>query len=96
MSLVLNVEILGEFKKLTSATTGAANSLTGLNDKASKIGAGISKAVGALGITLGLTAIVSGFKDAISAAEEAQVADQRIDAIAKSMNVFGDETKNGH
>lgn len=89
MSLVLNVEILGEFKKLTAATQGAQNSLSGLQKKASGIARGISRTVGALGLTLGFAAMVRGFKDATDAAEQAQVANDRIDAIAKSMNEFG-------
>jgi uncharacterized protein YoxC len=92
MSLVLNVEILGEFKKLTSATTGAQNSLAGLQKKVSGISRGIGRVVGALGITLGFAGIVKGFKDSIAAAEEAKVANQRIDAIAKSMDEFGTQT----
>jgi uncharacterized protein YoxC len=92
MSLVLNVEILGEFKKLTAATTGAQNSLSGLQKKVSGISRGIGRVVGALGITLGFAAIVNGFKDAVTAAEEARVANDRIEAIAKSMDEFGTQT----
>jgi hypothetical protein len=92
MSLVLNVEILGEFQKLTSATQGAQNSLTGLQDKVGGIARGIGRAVGTLALTLGFTGIVNGFKDAVQAAEEAAVANQRIDAIAESMDEFGTET----
>jgi hypothetical protein len=92
MSLVLNVEILGEFKKLTAATQGAQNSLTGLQKKASGIARGIGRVVGALGLSLGFAAMVRGFKDTTAAAEEARVADQRIDAIAESMNEFGAQT----
>lgn len=93
MSLVLNVEILGEFKKLTTATKGAENSLNGLSQKATKIGSSIKRVIGAVGLTLGLRAIVGGFKDAIAAAEEAQTANARIDSIAKSMDEFGNRTE---
>jgi hypothetical protein len=92
MSLVLNVEILGEFKKLTAATQGAQNSLSGLQKKASGIARGIGRVVGALGLTLGFAAMVRGFKDVTAAAEDANVANERIDAIAKSMDEFGDDT----
>ena len=92
MSLVLNVEILGEFKKLTAATQGAQNSLSGLQKRASSIARGIGRVVGALGLTLGFAAMVRGFKDVTSAAEDANVANERIDAIAKSMDEFGDDT----
>jgi hypothetical protein len=93
MSLVLNVEILGEFKKLTAATQGAQNSLAGLGKKASGIAKGIGRVVGALGLSLGFSAMVRGFKDATNAAEQAQVANDRIDAIAKSMNEFGNQAE---
>jgi hypothetical protein len=92
MSLVLNVEILGEFRKLTAATQGAQNSLSGLQKKASGIARGIGRVVGALGLSLGFAAMVKGFKDTTAAAEQARVADERIDAIAESMNEFGAET----
>jgi hypothetical protein len=93
MSLILNVEILGEFKKLTQATQGAQNSLQGLSDKVGGIAKGIGRTIGTLGIALGFTSIVQGFKDAVTAAEEAKIANERIDAIAESMNEFGNQTK---
>jgi hypothetical protein len=93
MSLVLNVEILGEFKKLTAATQGAQNSLSGLQKRASGVARGIGRVVGALGLSLGFAAMVKGFKDTTAAAEEAKVADDRIDAIAKSMNEFGSQAE---
>jgi uncharacterized protein YjgD (DUF1641 family) len=92
MSLVLNVEILGEFKKLTAATQGAQNSLAGMSKKMSSVARGIGRVVGALGITLGFAAIVRGFKETTAAAEDARVANDRIDAIAKSMDEFGNQT----
>jgi hypothetical protein len=92
MSLVLNVEILGEFKKLTAATQGAQNSLSGLQKRASSVARGIGRVVGALGLTLGFSAMVRGFNDATKAAEDARVANERIDAIAKSMDEFGNQT----
>jgi hypothetical protein len=93
MSLILNVEILGEFKKLTQATQGAQNSLQGLSDKVGGIAKGIGRTIGTLGIALGFTSIVQGFKDSVAAAEEAKVANERIDAIALSMNEFGNQTR---
>jgi hypothetical protein len=92
MSLVLNVEILGEFKKLTTATQGAQSSLQKLQDGVGSIAKGIGRTVGALAVTLGFTGIVNGFKNAVQAAEDAAVANQRIDAIAKSMDEFGTQT----
>jgi hypothetical protein len=92
-TLALNVEILGEFQKLTKATQGAEGSLGKLNDKVSSVSKGIGKAIGGIAIALGFTGIVSGLRDAVAAAEEARVANQRIDAIAKSMDLFGNQTK---
>lgn len=92
-SLALNVEILGEFKNLTKATQGAESSLSKLNDKVNRVSSGIGKAIGGIAIALGFTGIVSGLRDAVAAAEEAKVANDRIDAIAKSMDLFGNETK---
>jgi hypothetical protein len=92
MSLVLNVEILGEFKKLTTATQGAQSSLERLQSGVGSIAKGIGRTVGALAVTLGFTSIVQGFKDSVQAAEEAAVANERIDAIAESMNEFGNRT----
>jgi hypothetical protein len=92
MSLVLNVEILGEFKKLTAATQGAQNSLQKLQNGVGSIARGIGRTVGALALTLGFTSIVQGFKDSVAAAEEAAVANERIDSIALSMDEFGANT----
>lgn len=92
MSLVLNVEILGEFKKLTTATQGAQSSLEKLQNGVGSIAKGIGRTVGALAVTLGFTSIVQGFKDSVQAAEEAAVANERIDAIALSMDEFGNQT----
>jgi hypothetical protein len=92
MSLVLNVEILGEFKKLTTATQGAQNSLQKLQDGVGGIAKGIGRTVGALAVTLGFTGIVQGFRNSIQAAEDAAVANERIDAIAESMDEFGSQT----
>jgi hypothetical protein len=92
-TLALNVEILGEFRNLTKATQGAESSLGKLNDKVSSVSSGIGKAIGGIAVALGFTGIVSGLRNAVQAAEEAQVANERIDAIAKSMDLFGNQTK---
>jgi hypothetical protein len=70
MSLVLNVEILGEFKKLTAATSGAGKDLKGLNTTAGKISKGINTALGAIGVGFSLAFLVNEFKDATKAAVE--------------------------
>lgn len=72
MSLVLNVEILGEFKKLTEATQGSQKSLGGLEDNANKISKGINTALGAIGIGFSLNFLVDQFKESTKAAIEDQ------------------------
>jgi hypothetical protein len=72
MSLVLNVEILGEFKKLTEATKGSQKSLSSLEDGAKKISSGINKTLGLIGVGFSLNFLVDQFKDATKAAIEDQ------------------------
>ena len=69
MSLVLNVEILGEYKKLTQATKGAESTLSGLGKKFATIGKNIGKVVGGIGLGLG-AAVASQIKPAIDAASD--------------------------
>lgn len=69
-NLALNVEILGEFKKLTSATQGAAGDLQGLNGKISSFSSMAKKAFGAIGIGLSFDALVRGLGEATKAAIE--------------------------
>jgi hypothetical protein len=83
MSLVLNVEILGEFKKLTSATQGAQNSLSGLQKKVSGISRGIGRIVGTLGITLGFAGIIQGAKASVEAASDLEQQFGALDSIFK-------------
>lgn len=67
MSLVLNVEILGEYKNLQKATEGAQSTLGKLGTKFKAIGANIAKVVAGIGLGLG-AAIASQIKPAIDAA----------------------------
>ena len=94
-TLALNVEILGEFKKLTSATTGAQNSLKGLQDKVGGFATNINRIVGALGITLGFNALIQGAKDAVFAASDLEQQFGALDSIfkgnAEEMKVFSKE-----
>jgi hypothetical protein len=69
MSLVLNVEILGEFKKLTAATQGANKQLKGMGDRSKKISQGIRRAFATIGVGLSFAAIAKGFKDTTKAAQ---------------------------
>jgi hypothetical protein len=83
MSLVLNVEILGEFKKLTNATVGAQTSLQNLQNKASTIATNIGRIAGAIGLTLGFRALVDGAKDAVAAASDLEQQFGALDSIFK-------------
>jgi hypothetical protein len=69
MSLVLNVEILGEYKNLSKATKGANDSFKDLGKKFAKVGANIAKVTAAVGIGIGVLA-VSQIKKAIDAASD--------------------------
>jgi hypothetical protein len=68
MSLVLGVEILGEYKNLTAATKGAQSQLSQLNQRASKISAGMNKAFAAIGIGFSLRIITQQLEEATKAA----------------------------
>jgi hypothetical protein len=69
-SLLLNVEILGEFKKLTAATQGAKGQLEGLNKTTQAISGGMVKALGAIGVGFSLGFIKQQFEEAAKAAIE--------------------------
>ena len=69
MSLVLNVEILGEYKKLATATKGATGTLDKLQNKFKTVGTNIAKVVGGIGLGLG-AAVASQIKPAIDAASD--------------------------
>ena len=79
--LALNVEILGEFQKLTAATKGAEGSLQGLNKTAAGISAGFNKALGAIGIGFSLNFLKNELEQASKAAIE-DVKSQELLSIA--------------
>lgn len=70
MSLVLNVEILGEFKNLTAATKGAQNSLNGLNKTAANISKKMTGALAAIGLGFSLRTAINELEEAGKAAIE--------------------------
>ena len=78
MSLVLNVEILGEYKNLAKATKGANASFADLGKKFAKVGANIAKVTAAIGIGIGVLA-VSQIKKAIDAASDLSEATNAVD-----------------
>ena len=69
MSLVLNVEILGEYKNLAKATKGAQGSFDKLGANFAKVGKNIAKVTAGIAIGLG-AAIASQIKPAIDAASD--------------------------
>lgn len=87
MSLVLNVEILGEFKKLTDATNGATKQLSGLEKTSQKISKKISGAFAAIGVSLSFNAIINGIKDVTEAASDLGEAQNAVKVA------FGDSAK---
>jgi hypothetical protein len=68
MSLVLNVEILGEFKNLTAATKGAESQLAAMNKKAQTVSRSIAAAFAAVGLTISFRAIANELEEATKAA----------------------------
>ena len=83
MSLVLNVEILGEYKNLAKATKGAQGSFDKLGANFAKVGKNIAKVTAGIGIGLGV-AVASQIKPAIDAASDLS---EGINAVTVS---FGD------
>jgi hypothetical protein len=94
-TLALNVEILGEFKKLTNATIGAQTSLQSLQNKAATVGTNIARIAGAIGLSLGFRAIVDGARDAVRAASDLEQQFGALDSIFKDnsaeMKIFSKE-----
>lgn len=87
MSLVLNVEILGEFKKFTEATKGAQSQIEKLGDGFLKVGKTIGKVALAAGAAVG-AALVSQIKPSIDAASD-------LGESINAVNVaFGDAAQN--
>lgn len=70
MSLVLNVEILGEFKNLTKATQGAQNELSGMNQKIGSFSKFAKSAFASIGVGLSFALIARELSEATKAAVE--------------------------
>ena len=84
MSLVLNVEILGEYKNLTKATKGAEKTLANLGSKFAKVGKNIGKVVGGIGLGLG-AAVASQIKPAIDAASDLEQQYGALESVFKDI-----------
>ena len=83
-TLALNVEILGEFSKLTAATKGATGQLQGLQNTTKSIATGMGKAFAAIGVGFSLNFL----KNELEQAGKAAVAE------AKSMEILSIAMKN--
>lgn len=68
MSLVLGVEIIGEYKQLTAATKGAQQQLGTFNDKVTKASKAMRSALASIGIGLSFNAAINAFQDLTKAA----------------------------
>lgn len=90
MSLVLGVEILGEYKNLTAATKGAQSQLGALNKRAAKISAGMNKAFAAIGIGFSLRIVTQQLEEAAKAAIDDS---KSMNLLALAMENTGKATK---
>ena len=70
MSLVLNVEILGEFRNLAAATKGAQSELSTMNSKAESVSSSIKRALTSIGVGLSFAMITRELNDMAKAAVE--------------------------
>lgn len=70
MSLILGVEILGEYKQLTAATKGAQSQLSALNKRTKAISNGMNRAFAAIGVGFSLAIITRELEEAGKAAVE--------------------------
>lgn len=90
MSLVLGVEILGEYKNLTAATKGAQGQLSALNKRTAAISNGMSKAFAAIGVGFSLRVIQQQLEEVSKAAIEDQ---KSMNLLALAMKNAGNATK---
>lgn len=70
MALNLEVNILGDYKKLTKATKGAEKRLDHFGKTGKKMSKSLGRAFGALGVSFGAAALARGFMDSAKAASE--------------------------
>jgi hypothetical protein len=86
MSLVLNVEILGEFKKLTAATKGSEKVLSGLQKSAKNFGQKINGSLALIGAGFSMGAVVNGINQSIEAASDLQQQVGALDSVFKNFS----------
>lgn len=94
MSLVLNVEILGEFKKLTSATQGAQSELQNMTKRAASASKTITRAFAAIGVGLSFRWIANELQDAAKAAiDDVKSQELLANALRNTINASDDQIK---
>lgn len=92
MSLVLNVEILGEFKKLTSATQGAQTDLQKMTKRADSASKTIGRAFAAIGVGLSFKFIANELEEAAKAAiEDVKSQELLANALRNTMKATDDQ-----
>ena len=85
----ININILSNFNG--SGFDKLSRELGRLSTPIEKVAA-VSRSLAPAAV-IGLTALTGMAVSAVRAAEEAQVANDRLDAVAKSMNLFGSQTE---
>lgn len=86
MSLVLNVEILGEFKKLTAATKGSEKALQGLQKSVKGFSSKINSSLALIGVGFSMNAVVQGINQSIEAASDLQQQFGALDSVFKNFS----------
>lgn len=86
MSLVLNVEILGEFRNLTAATKGAQTQLSTLSSTTKKISNSISRSLATIGVGFSLYWLVDQTKQAVTAASDLEQQFGALDSVFKGQS----------
>jgi hypothetical protein len=86
MSLVLNVEILGEFKNLTAATKGAQSQLQQMNARAASVSRGIRNSLAAIGIGFSLRTVINGIQESVQAASNLEQQFGALDSVFKNLS----------
>jgi hypothetical protein len=86
MSLVLNVEILGEFRNLTAATKGAQTQLSSLSATTKKISTSISRSLATIGVGFSLYWVIDQTKQAVTAASDLEQQFGALDSVFKDQS----------
>ena len=86
MSLVLNVEILGEFKKLTAATKGSEKALSKLQKSADGFSKKINGSLALIGAGFSMAAVVRGINESVEAASDLQQQVGALDSVFKNFS----------